>query len=239
MISNIAYTFSVFSDCSMLVYNKKDVISILERFDDIDLSPINIQELQPLGVTSQRMQFIAHNGLLIITIGSERIDIQITSDRKEGFTDDEVIKCKNDMELYMGKLFDIFSERVALPYRLAWFTSYIYFNQSSEEKNNFRDKFLKDINYFNERRLDDMIARYGANRNFNIASVEEKVNVIFTVNRHIVNKGSDMEIDGYKVDFDINTWQENRVGRFEKNVFNEFLQQAYDEQQKLRKEILQ
>lgn len=238
MVSNITYRFSAFSDYSMITYNKDDVIRILNDFEGVNLAPAIVQEIMPLGISNQRMQFMAQNGLLLITISSERINIQITSDRKEGFTTDEISDIKDKMVSYMCKLTDIFSDRVDLPYRLAWFTSYVYFDQSEEEKKKYRDKFLREIDYFVNDRLDDMVARYGAQRKVSISNQEELLNVIFTVNRHIQDKGTDMEVDGYKSDFDINTWQGKRISRFEKNTYKEFIEKSIEEQMKLKDEVI-
>lgn len=238
MVSNITYRFSTFSDYSVLTYNKDDVIRILTDFEGVNLAPAIIQEIMPLGIPNQRMQFMAQNGLLLITISSERIDIQLTSDRKEGFDQKGIDDIKDKMVSYMTKLTDIFSDRVALPYRLAWFTSYVYFDQSKEEKDAYRDRFLKDIEYFKDNRLDDMMARFGTQRKVIISNQEEMINVILTVNRHITDKGTDNEVDGYKADFDINTWQGKRINRFEKDTYEEFIGKAIEEQVKLKEEVM-
>ena len=238
MVSNITYRLSAFSDYSLISYNKEDVIKILSDFTDVILSPTVISEVLSGNVVSQRMQFLAQNGLLLITILSERIDIQVTSNRKDGFQPDEIEDVKRKLGQYMELILNVFSNRVSSPYRLAWFTSYVCFEQTVEEKNAFRDKFLKELNFFKTNRIEDMIARFGAQRTVEISGREETLNVLLTVNRHIIDQGTDMEVDGYKADYDINTWQGNRVNRFSIEGMKEFVEKAFIQQEALNEEVL-
>ncbi len=238
MVSNITYRLSAFSDYSLIAYNKDDVIKILSDFTDVILTPVVISEMLTGNTVSQRMQFLAQNGLLIITIFSERIDIQITSNRKDGFQPEEVEDVKQKIGQYMNLILNVFSDRVSPPHRLAWFTSYVYFEQSDEEKNAYRNKFLKELNYFKTNRLDDTIARFGARRTVEICGREETLNVLLTINRHILDQGTDMEVDGYKADYDINTWQGNRVNRFSIDDIKDFIEQAFIQQKALNEEVL-
>lgn len=238
MVSNITYKLSVFSDYLRFSYNKDDLISILGAFDEVPLAPAVFQEWLPNGTVSQRMQFSANNGLLLITVLTERIDIQITSNRKDGFTEPELNNVKTKLLDYMNIMLEIASNKAEKPYRLAWFTTYVYFEQSEQAKKDYRNKFLKTLDFFETNPLNDMVVRYGAQRCVKIGDVEETLNVLLTINRHFMELGPEMRVDGYKADYDINTWQENSKNRFDVSDVKSFVEKAYSLQLELDKEVL-
>lgn len=238
MVSNITYKLSCFADYSQLKYNKEDIITILKAYDNVILTPSIITEMLQNGEVSQRMQFSAQGGLLMITILSQRIDIQITSNDKNGFTDEDVSKVHANLLDNMKKILSIFGDRIADPYRLAWFTSYVYFELTDEEKTNFRNKFLNELEFFREGRLDDINVVYGARRNIKIADREERLNVLTTIFGYLTDVGTDEEVNGFRIDYDINTWQGNRKNRFTHKDIEEFISGSLNIQYSLNKEIL-
>lgn len=238
MVSNITYRLSCFADYSQLTYKKEDVIAVLNNFDSVMLMPSIISEALSDREVSQRMQFLAQGGLLLITIASQRIDVQITSNDKSGFDSESITRVYKDLLDNMKKILSIFVERVAEPYRLAWFTSYVYFDQTKEEKENFRNKFLNELDFFKEGRLDDINAVYGARRDIKIGDREERLNVLTTVSRYLAGIGTDKEVDGFQIDYDINTWQGNRKNRFSLKELDEFVYGSVEIQNTLNKEIL-
>ena len=240
MISNIIYRLSCFADYAQLTYNKKDLIRILDEFDEEKIEPTLFPEVHPNGEVSQRMQFTIQSKDKVITIiiASDRIDVQVDSREKNGFNSELRPEIKKDMLLYMQKILELFRDCTALPYRLAWFTSYIYFEVSNEEKVRFRNKFLYELDFFKTNRLDDMIARYAAMREITIKGDKERINVVTTISRFFNNAGSDREVDGFRIDYDINTWQGNRRSRFDDKSIEVFAISALEIQDTLNKDIL-
>lgn len=238
MISNITYRLSCFSDYSLLAYNKKDVIAILEKFDELDLAPTIAQEIQQDGTVSQRMQFLANGGSVFIAIHSDRIDIQLTSNDKAGFSCDKAEQVKNDLCKYMSRLFEVYSDRISDSYRIAWFTSYIYFEIDKKQKEVYRNKFIKELPFFMENRLDEFLARYGARRSVDIGGNLENLNIIATIQQYATNMGPDKVVDGFKIDYDINTWQFDKRNRFSPKAFEPFSDAALKLQKELDKEVL-
>ena len=238
MIANVILRLSCFSDYSVLSYNKDDVISILSTINELNLAPSLIQEVLPNGQVSQRMQFVSQNGLLVITIGTGRIDIQRSSDEKAGFASENLNSIGGDLNSLMLSILSIFSSRVSLPNRLAWFSTKMYYDISEEEKKEFRDKFIKRLSFFDENRLDDMTVRYGAKRIITIGDRQEKTNVLTTINQ-FSSVGNAIDIDGYQIDYDINTWQGNRINRFRDNDLFLFIENAIAIQQELDRVVFQ
>ena len=238
MISNITYKLSTFSNYSFLSYNKNDVIKVLSVFDDPTLAPGTMQEIHFDGVVSQRMQFVAQNGLFVMVINSDRIDISLTSNEREGFSKAKIPEIVEELTKSMEKLFSVFEDRVSIPNRLAWNTSYVYFDISEDEKKLFRARFLKDLEFFENSRLDDTVIRYAGQREAIIENQLEKINVLATINSYVTDPGTEIEINGFRIDYDINTWQGNRLNRFHSPGIKEFVDKAVLLQNELNNEIL-
>ena len=238
MISNILYKLSSFADYSLLSYNKDDIIAVLNAFDDMTFVPSVIQEILPTGETRQRMQFLPQGGLILITILSERIDIQITSNDKTGFPNEKVSEVTDTLIHYMNIVLSVFAKRISDPYRIAWFTSYVYFEIDELEKAAFRNRFLHELDFYKSNRLEDTIARYAAYRIEKVNGEEEKINVVTTINNYTAGIGTDKEVKGFQIDYDINTWQGNKKSRFTKESIEAFSSKAWNIQTKLNEEVL-
>lgn len=237
MVSNIIYRLSLFADYTQLAYNKQDMISILNAFDNT-MIPVLFQETMGDGSTNQRMQFSTPDQTEVIKLGADRIDIQLASNTKEGFNGDHLEEIKEKLFYYYTKIHEVFHERVQMAYRLAWFTSFVFFDIGDQERQAFRDRFIKQIDFFNQNRLEDTIVRYGAQRDADISNNMERINVIMTISRYKATFGIDNEADGYLIDYDINTWQGNRTNRFGIEAVKEFEIGALSIQNDLNKEII-
>lgn len=237
-VANIIYKLSSFADYNILDYNKDDVIKILGAFDDPTLAPGIATEIRVDGLVKQRMQFTAQNGLFQMAVNSGRIDIQLVSNEKYGFLSEKLPVIKKQLTDSLVRLYEIFGSRAPIPHRLAWNTSYVYFEIDDNEKNEYRNKFLRELDFFKENRLDDTVIRYAGQRISAIGSTNERVNVLVTINSYVTDPGIDIEINGFKIDYDINTWQGNRRNRFEVKSFSEFVERASEIQNALNEEIL-
>lgn len=240
MISNVSYVFSIFSDYSNLSYNQDDVDRILRKFKekDIDFVPLVFnEELQPSN-TVKRMHFYCEKKLFLLALNYDRISFSFASAKKQGFSSEEITSLKKLLLDSIKLILSLIDDRTSLPNRLSWCTSYINCELNENEKNEFRKKFLRDISFFTKSPLDELVARYGANRNIKINGNEEKLNVIMTVAHNYLNFAKESPIEGYKIDYDINTWQGNKKGRFDFNNINEFIDKANLIQNELSKEVL-
>lgn len=240
MISNVSYIFSIFSDYGNLSYNQDDVEHVLTKFKehDIDFVPLVFnEEINPTN-TVKRMHFYCEKRFFLLAINSDRISFSFVSAKKQGFSSDEIC-CMKELLLESIKLIlDLIEERTSLPNRLSWCTSYINFELNENEKVVFRKKFLKDIPFFENSSLDELVARYGANRIIKIKDNEEKLNVIMTIARNYFNFAKEKQVEGYKIDYDINTWQGNKKGRFDLTNIKEFIVNANSIQNELSEEVL-
>ncbi len=237
-IANIVCKLSSFANYTDLNYDKDDVIKILGAFDDPSLAPSVVSEFRADGVVKQRMHFTAQNGLSFFQINSDRIDIQMTSNEKSGFSVDKLPEVRCYLCETLEKLYGVFSDRAPIPYRLAWNTSYVYFEITSEQKDEYRNKFLRELDFFKDNRLDDTIIRYAGRREALIRKATEKLNVLATINSFLAEPGTENAIDGFKIDYDINTWQGNRRNRFCIESFAEFIEKAVIIEGELNKELL-
>ena len=237
MISNVMVRLSVFADYSMLVYDRKDVVKIMECFDEYNLAPSQVMEVDLNGISVPRMMFVGLDNYFSIVIFGNRIDITRVSERKQGFDSDEIADIKTLFVKTYDRLYDIFGKRIPIPYRLAWFTNYVYFEINAEQRRAFRDRFLNRIDFFEENRLDDMLAKYGTRRKEKINDQDEQINVLTTLKRWEANSGIEQIADGYCMELDINTWQNNRVNRFQSKDVDVFMDIAENYQKNVKEEV--
>ena len=244
MFSNVIYKLSTFSDYSSISYNQDDTFTFIKSLSDFNLVPSIYQEILPNGSLSRRLHFLGNNGLLIM-INSGRIDIQLTSDKKEGFDKEAISSIKEIFIKIYNCIFSLWGEIVSNPNRLAWYTSCVYFEITENQKADYRNRFLKEISFFKEDRLDDIKIGSGQYNKkgeeikiYKYQDLNEKINIITTINRIEENLDSDAPIDGYRIDYDINTWQNNKRNRFSCENIETFMNISTDLQQKLDEEFL-
>ena len=238
MIANVLYRFSIFADFQFITYNKQNIIKLLKVFDNEEFLPSVIQELLPTGVIAQRIQLIAKDGFSSITFLSERIDIQIIASRKEGFNNVEIKSNKDLLANYMKTIYDVFSDVIPEANRLAWIVDYVNFELTSEQKSLFKNRFQKELPFFKEGETEDMLIRYSAKKRSSVNNKEEVFNVITTIGKWLTNPQTELEIDGYKIEYDINTDGNNKKNRFDKESFDDFISKASAFQEEMNKEFV-
>ncbi len=238
MISNISYKLSTFADYSGISYTSANMMKAMQAFEGLELLPGVAQEISPDGNASRRIQLVSANGALTITVYSTRIDVEITSLEKAGFSDLEKEKILPDLENIISSLYEKFNQIMPIPNRIAWFTSYVYFEIDSEKKNKFRETFIKPTHFYGTNLTDEFMVRYAGREDVRINELDEKFNIITTITRWLTDQGTNMEVDGYKIDFDINTWQENKKNRFEKEDIKEFVKKSIEFQKSLEEDFI-
>lgn len=195
MVSNISYKLSAFADYTNISYTSEKIMRAINAFKGLDFLPNVISEMLAGGSVSQRIQLRTASGGLSITILSERIDVELSSGRKEGFSDDEKKSLRS--EIY---------------------------------------QLLKTVYQSNS--TDDLLVRFSGRDESSIAGHLETINAITTISRLISVPGALIEVDGYKIDFDINTWQENRKNRFDCPNIENFIAVACEYQNKLEADFI-
>ena len=89
--------------------------------------------------------------------------------------------------------------------RVAWFVSYVLFEIDDDEKQEYINRFLKKPTFYQSNCTDDLLVRFSGRSEYNLAGRKEIINVITTISRLLSSPGAPIEVDGYKIDFDINT----------------------------------
>ena len=92
--------------------------------------------------------------------------------------------------------------------------------------------------HFQSNSADDLLIRFSGRGENCIAEHKEIINVITTISRLISSPGAPIEVDGYKIDFDINTWQGNRKNRFDCSNIEDFITVACEYQNKLEADFI-
>ena len=238
MMSHVLMRLSSFADYESLSYSNKNIKKIFDFFSDVELLPNIIPEISQNGKSSPRMQLKVSNFPIIITILTNRIDIDIFSNNQEGFNEEEKSNFNKEILKYMKSIVKCFSSEIQFANRLAWFVSYIYYEISEEDRLNFKNKYLNKTEFFNENETDDFNVRYCSRRISEL--IHEQFNIIMSIGRlsTISPPPQNVLIDGYKIDFDINTIHENKKNRFSEYDYDEFLKVVLKYQEELEGEFI-
>ena len=97
---------------------------------------------------------------------------------------------------------------------------------------------MKPISFYESNATDEFMVRYSGREKVQLDNFEETLNILTTITRFLANQGTNVEIDGYKIDFDINTWQKNRKNRFDGNTVISFVEKATEFQEKLEADFI-
>lgn len=138
----------------------------------------------------------------------------------------------------LSTVYQVFDEVIPIANRVAWFVSYVLFEIGDNEKQEYINRFLKKPVFYQANSTDDLLVRFSGREESLIAGRKENINVITTISRLLSDPGAPVEIDGYKIDFDINTWQENRKNRFDCPNIEDFIAVAYGYQNKLEADFI-
>ena len=237
IIANIFCRLAIFGDFESLEYSKENLFKAMNSFIE-PVTPRIVQERYSDGNISQRMQLVLKNGMFVITIASGYIDVQYTTNKRTGFESSDLPTVRKEMKNALKKVYTAFSNQVNKPYRLAWNTTYLCYDMTDDERISYRNQFLHEPEFFKENRSNDTLIRYGCQKTVVINYREEKINAIATVSDSRVNLGSGVAVNGYKIDYDINTWQENMNCRFDTDDLSDFVEKSAEIQKEMNEEML-
>lgn len=232
MISNVFCRLSIFADYSNLSYTNENILKISKIFDNkFYVNPIN-----QVGNNIQRMQFRNKDNSIIITILNERIDIETTSSKDSGFNNEEKKQLMIDLSKYLKSIYEEFSSSIQDGHRLAWFTTHILSDINDDEKKEFRNRFIKKIDFFEDGYTNEMSVRYSAIKENKVNEIKEIINTICTINQVYANTTSGIKT-GYAIDIDVNTHQDDLKNRFNISSIDEFILKANEYEKQIMKEI--
>lgn len=237
MISCIIIRLSSFGDYSNIIYNNENLLKLLNKFDGTDFLPRIVQEMLPDASISTRIQLSSPSGANIITILSTRIDIEFASNRKEGFTKVELKELKDKSVQYLNWVYKAFSDVIQDANRMAWFVTNMLFEIDDTEKIRYREKYLKNVEFYSNDMTDEFCVRYSARKAYSDDCFCDDFNVITTINKWNSSIGF-TQVDGYKIEFDINTLSENKRNRFNSSNFGLFTDAAVVYQNKLEEDFI-
>lgn len=224
MISHILTRLSSFADYQMLGYSNENIRLIMDSFHDVEVVPSMVPEYVHYGNPLPRIQLASLRIPFFITILTQRIDISVVAVNKDGFSEDERMQQKQNLPKYLASMLNLFSAKAPLANRLAWFNTYMYFDIDDNKKMEFKNRFLKETDFFSQHATDDFSARFSSREE--CVQLHEELNVLMSVNRISTYNPPNILVDGYKIDFDINTLQENQRNRFQGKDCGSFVDAA-------------
>ena len=240
MLSNVMYKFSVFGDFSQLKYSSDNMKKLLDVKAEQTLIPNVISQAGISGMVEQRMQLVSMDHTIIISVLQERIDVEIYSDKKIGFGNEHIEKIVIQLTNLMRQICLVFQERISDAARMALVTRYVYFDITDERKADFRDRFVNTLDFYNDKMTDEFLVNIVGNITYKINNNDEVMNVVTVINRLFPSQGIgvDIPVDGYQIDFDINTMPQNKENRFKPEVYDEFAKQFEETIVELRNSVL-
>ena len=132
------------------------------------------------------------------------------------------------MREVLHEIYQIYKSILPQAYRMAFVSSYVYHDVVDDKKKSFRDSFLCPLEcYSNEKWLADFSARYVGICEIKIKEEAERVNLVTSIEPCVTPFISNsVQIDGYKIDIDINTWQGNKINRFNPSDYKKFIDET-------------
>lgn len=235
MVSTILYRFTTFADYVNLSFSQQNMKKLLDVFADENLIPSVMKEPMPDGRVAQRLRLGAASQLISVSLFSGRINIEMLSDKKEGFGTEQQLVI-DTMDKYIKKIYYAFENEIQDAYRLAWGVKNVYFEIDEQERKAYRNRFLKENTFYEDCYTDEFMAQYVGARQVQINNRQEKMNILTTISRWFPDSGlgNAASVDGYGVDFDINTHQAQHKNRFSADVFRQFMNVAVELQEELR-----
>ena len=135
-------------------------MKVIGAFKSQDFLPNVVSEMLADGSISQRIQLRNTSGSLSITILSERVDIEWSAGRKEGFSEDEKKSLQSDLYQMLNMVYQVYDEVIPAANRVAWFVSYVMFEIDDDEKQEYIDRFLKKPKFYQSNSADDLLIRF-------------------------------------------------------------------------------
>lgn len=240
MVSNVMYKFSVFGDFSQLKYSSDNMKKLLDVKAEKILIPNVISQAGLSGTVEQRMQLVSTDHTIIISVLQERIDVEIYSDKQTGFGSEHFRKIVLQLVELMRQIHLVFQEEISDATRMALVARYVYFDISDEIKAGFRDRFVNTLDFYKDKMTDEFFVNIVGNITYKINNKDEVMNVVTVITRLFPSQGIgvDIPVDGYQIDFDINTMPQNKENRFNPEVYDEFAKQFEKTIAELRNSVL-
>lgn len=239
MLSNISYKFSAMADFSSIQYNQETLIKLLQGFEGEHWVPNMMQMPTPNGyVTGGGIQLFSEQNNRNMVLMPNRFDVQWSAEQKQGFMDEEQESAFCEMPEQMKRLYGILGDGIPEAMRLAWDVVYAYFEIDEIKRMQFRSRFVRDVPFYTEHAVDEFAVNFVGRTETDIAGAKENINVVTNLNRWFPEAGMGFRVDGYRIEFDINTDQWNKKTRFAPEMFGEFVTKAVEIQRKLEEEVL-
>lgn len=239
MLANISYKVSAFVDFTNLEAEPKTVIDILQEFSDYNMMPAVADAFEFGNMPVPKLAFAMERNQKKIMIFNDRIDLLSVASTESGFTAEEIEQMTAQAADIMGRLFQKYERK---SYRLAIYKEYMLFKLTKEESSTFAKEKFGYIPYYRDSDIVECSSRVVARENIEVqAGKQELCNMITVINRVNFERMEGLQavmMDGFKLDFDLNTFQGNAVPRFEKEDIISFCQKMNEKSELLVKQMI-
>ncbi len=222
MLSNISYKVSAFADFTGLEPNPQSVIDILQEFNDYGMMPAVADGFEFGNMPAPKLYFALEQNRKKITINDDRIDYLCIANTEEGFGSEDIAQMTEQATDIIGRFLRKYEKKA---YRLAIYKEYMLFKLTKEQSRKFaKDKF-GTMPYYKDADIVECSSRVVARDTIKVQEEPELSNIITMINRVDFERMEGLHsvmMDGFKLDFDLNTFQGNMVPRFEQEHIIDF-----------------
>ena len=233
VIVDRVYKISAFGDFASISATPDNMQYFFDSFREDNFLPSVYQELQinvmgnqnPLVPipSQQRIMLISSDDTQKISIGSNRIDFEISTTNDVQLLPEQRIAINQKITNAFAKIFEKFNKTAA---RLALNTESLVINLSPAEYNHFLEQYSNPLTMYNNVPLGEWGTRLMIRKAAAIGDVDETFNVITNIQKKVMQKVVNGEVqthDGFGVSVDINTIAENSVPRFTSSHIQAFI----------------
>lgn len=239
MLANISYKVSAFVDFTNLEAEPKTVIDILQEFNNYSMMPAVADAFEFGNMPVPKLAFAMERNQKKIMIFNDRIDFLSVANTEGGFTEEEVGQMTAEAADIMGRLFQKYERKA---YRLAIYKEYMLFKLAKEKSSTFAKEKFGYIPYYRDSDIVECSSRVVARENIEVqAGKQELCNMITMISRVDFERMEGFQkimLDGFKLDFDLNTFQGNITPRFEGDAIISFCQKMNEKSEVLVKQII-
>ncbi len=226
MLADRMYRISAFGEFDSIQPDPDTMLMFIQHFGGKGFVPslyIEVVASPNSTMQKQRVALVTNNEDKKISIGSNRIDIELKHSEDTALSKEE----RDEFNIFAVEAVEfIFSTFGKTSNRLALNTESLLVDLTDEQVNSFTRRFTTPISFYSDCPLKEWSIRLVAKKQEKVDEKTEQINVITAIKKTVLQKTKDNKpvlYDGFSVSGDLNTIAENQNYRFNSHDLSCFL----------------